>query len=1043
MSVVLKKIMIIKKVRRDITRCVFICLTAAVFGIIFLTPSTAQAAYRDTIGAEGTLLYYWPMDEAAGTTTLNAAVGGTAITLSGATAGASGQIDGTAVYFDGVNDYGVTASNINLTAYNKIAVEGLFYFNSYDNTDRLAYRFGSTYSTPGSFHLNPNSSSPSGTLFSWLYGSAMSSAAYTRPSAAAWHHIVAIYDMSTSTNEVDLYIDGALQSVLSRPANTDNVGHFGNLPLTLMSNIGVSYFNQGKIQHLAVYSNLSSDRILAHSQVALAAALSAGVLSEDSHAATSTTVSWTAAVGGVSPITAQLQRSPASAGTWSDVSGATTSPTTDSGVSSSTAYDYRVVYTDASSTAAYSNTVTITTDAAATTTTYTVQQADFWDNGYDNVAVPRQSSFSRFIFTTDAASVVVTGSTTMQAAYPTFAHLGVRVDGVDQSPLIFTANGSQSFTVNLGSSSTTRTVEIISGAQSKPSSAVIGTFINSVTYINSATFNIVSPVISNRKLFYGDSISVGGNATNPESAGYIPLLRNTYSHNIMLEGWGYRSLYEDTNTSGIRSAFVSRIVSYNPTIFWLAIGTNDYGLNRWSAANFGAAYAATLDDLHAALPSLKIVCQTPLLRNSETANTFGNTTSDYRSQIVNVCTARPWTFLIDGSAILTTSDLADGVHPSTSGHAKYALKNNDFLTITPTVSSVTASSVASSSAVFNGTINTIGSTTPNVRGFIYGLTTNYEIGTTTESGLFSTGSFSATISGLTPNSTYHYKSYTTNLAGTVYGSDQSFTTLALPTAAMATSSSGMPVAWTVAPAAPAGGFSVSVSPMAVAAETATLNFNAGTDVKKMAISFTEDFSQTSLEDYSPTVQLDICSRLGQNNCSTGEYAVYIKFYTAAGVASETISTTVKVSPDNSTVSGSSSVVSAQAVSGTISQSLSARLFGRILLQVESHGEAWYVNPENNRRYYLGRPSDAFSIMRELGLGATTKDIKSFTNITAPKRLSGRILLQVEDKGQAYYVNPLDLKLYYLGRPADAFALMRSQGLGITDSDLGRIRENGK
>jgi hypothetical protein len=77
-------------------------------------------------------------------------------------------------------------------------------------------------------------------------------------------------------------------------------------------------------------------------------------------------------------------------------------------------------------------------------------------------------------------------------------------------------------------------------------------------------------------------------------------------------------------------------------------------------------------------------------------------------------------------------------------------------------------------------------------------------------------------------------------------------------------------------------------------------------------------------------------------------------------------------------------------------------------------------------------------MRELGLGATTKDIKSFINTTAPKRLSGKILLQVEDKGQAYYVNPLDLKLYYLGRPADAFALMRSKGLGISNSDLGKI-----
>ena len=43
-----------------------------------------------------------------------------------------------------------------------------------------------------------------------------------------------------------------------------------------------------------------------------------------------------------------------------------------------------------------------------------------------------------------------------------------------------------------------------------------------------------------------------------------------------------------------------------------------------------------------------------------------------------------------------------------------------------------------------------------------------------------------------------------------------------------------------------------------------------------------------------------------------------------------------------------------------------RLSGRILLQVENSGEAWYVNPVNKNRYFLGRPSDAFRVMRELG-----------------------------------------------------------------------------
>lgn len=113
------------------------------------------------------------------------------------------------------------------------------------------------------------------------------------------------------------------------------------------------------------------------------------------------------------------------------------------------------------------------------------------------------------------------------------------------------------------------------------------------------------------------------------------------------------------------------------------------------------------------------------------------------------------------------------------------------------------------------------------------------------------------------------------------------------------------------------------------------------------------------------------------------------------------------------------------------------LNGRILLQVEDQGQAWYVNPLNSQRYYLGRPSDAYSVMRSLGLGVSNADLAVF-KVKAPQRLAGRILLQVQAAGEAYYVNPLSLRLYYLGRPTDAFNLMRAQGLGITNADLARI-----
>jgi len=113
--------------------------------------------------------------------------------------------------------------------------------------------------------------------------------------------------------------------------------------------------------------------------------------------------------------------------------------------------------------------------------------------------------------------------------------------------------------------------------------------------------------------------------------------------------------------------------------------------------------------------------------------------------------------------------------------------------------------------------------------------------------------------------------------------------------------------------------------------------------------------------------------------------------------------------------------------------------GHILLQVEANGEAWYVYPEDDSRYYLGRPADAFNLMKRLALGAKHDFIVN-TEIF-PDRLSGLILLDVENNGEAYYIYPEDNKKYYLGRPADAFNLMKKLGRGITNADLNKIPIN--
>ncbi|PLX25059.1 hypothetical protein C0580_03385 [Candidatus Parcubacteria bacterium] len=179
--------------------------------------------------------------------------------------------------------------------------------------------------------------------------------------------------------------------------------------------------------------------------------------------------------------------------------------------------------------------------------------------------------------------------------------------------------------------------------------------------------------------------------------------------------------------------------------------------------------------------------------------------------------------------------------------------------------------------------------------------------------------------------------------------------------------------------------------------------------------------------------------------------------------------------------------------------LSNRLRGRILLQVENHGEAWYVKPDSGRRIYMKDGDVAYDMMRNLGLGITNADLEKipvgiedrfecadtdgdglcnkleeglgtdpndsdsdddgyddgtevkgnynplgsgtmqYSN-TMINNLRGKILLQVESRGEAWYINPEDGKRYYMPDGPSAYQIMRYLSLGITNSDLAQISE---
>jgi len=178
---------------------------------------------------------------------------------------------------------------------------------------------------------------------------------------------------------------------------------------------------------------------------------------------------------------------------------------------------------------------------------------------------------------------------------------------------------------------------------------------------------------------------------------------------------------------------------------------------------------------------------------------------------------------------------------------------------------------------------------------------------------------------------------------------------------------------------------------------------------------------------------------GNGGGGGGSFTPQVVATTTTSVITTTTTTETGTVITITTSDNSAFIATEKSLVKKINAALSARLSGRILLQVQSHGEGWYVNPVNKLKYFLGRPADAFAIMRALGLGISDKDFAKLpTDKAMLNRLKGRIVLTVQSHGEAYYINPVTLKISYLGRPADAFAIMRGVGLGITNTDLRQI-----
>ena len=106
----------------------------------------------------------------------------------------------------------------------------------------------------------------------------------------------------------------------------------------------------------------------------------------------------------------------------------------------------------------------------------------------------------------------------------------------------------------------------------------------------------------------------------------------------------------------------------------------------------------------------------------------------------------------------------------------------------PTVTTTSVTGITISTAISGGNVTSDGGASVTARGVAYSTSTNPTISGNYTSDGSGTGSFTSNIIGLIPSTLYYVRAYATNSAGTSYGNQVTFTTTAVVTAPVITTS---------------------------------------------------------------------------------------------------------------------------------------------------------------------------------------------------------------------------------------------------------------
>lgn len=220
-------------------------------------------AYYDEVIADSPYAY-WRMGDAS-SPIQDETAGNRDMTIANGTFGVAGAVAGNnAVQFNGTASSGSVALDLSDT--NVVTLEFWLYWNAFANDDDIAFEFTADFNSGNGFLVDPNSSDGSFSVAMHETGAVYNDSQFTRPSAAAWHHYVVVFNRAQADTALKVipYVDGSTVSYTKSGSGAISA-NFASSTLYVMARNNASLFGAGRLDEVAIYkSALSSTRIAAH-----------------------------------------------------------------------------------------------------------------------------------------------------------------------------------------------------------------------------------------------------------------------------------------------------------------------------------------------------------------------------------------------------------------------------------------------------------------------------------------------------------------------------------------------------------------------------------------------------------------------------------------------------------------------------------------------------------------------------------------------------------------------------------------------------------